>query len=172
MYMTPAYGMFKPDMQSRNNIEVIEVPCHEGFDPFIAENANDLVEMFNIALKNASERHVRVKAVLICNPCNPLGRCYSRATLIQISQFCVNHQLHLISDEIYAMSVFPSYGIAIGSQKQLDCFNSVLSVAQDAGMDNLHVLYGASKDWGLGGLRLGFLITSNTALKECCRRIA
>lgn len=43
---------------------------------------------------------------IVCNPQNPLGRTYSRETLLAYATFCEENDLHLVSDEIYAMSVY------------------------------------------------------------------
>ena len=36
----------------------------------------------------------------------PVGRCYSRETLVGLMRLCASKGIHLISDEIYALSVF------------------------------------------------------------------
>lgn len=70
-------------------------------------------------------------------------------------KFCQYHQLHLISDEIYACSVFDS-----GEPNAIP-FTSILSIDTDQYIDPelLHVTYGLSKDFGVAGLRLGAIIT-------------
>jgi 1-aminocyclopropane-1-carboxylate synthase len=69
------------------------------------------------------------------------GRCYPRETLVEILRFCEKHQLHLIADEIYGLSVFNS-GDADAVQ-----FTSVLSLDIPEIIDSnlVHVLYGLSK---------------------------
>lgn len=46
----------------------------------------------------------------MCNPQNPLGRAYSRETLLAYAKFCEEKDLHLVSDEIYAMSTYSHPG--------------------------------------------------------------
>lgn len=55
--------------------------------------------------------------------------------------FCEKHELHLISDEVYALSVHTN------DAKDLPNFTSVLSFDLKGLMneDHLHVLYGMSK---------------------------
>ena len=43
----------------------------------------------------------RTKAVLLCNPCNPSGKLFSKEEMLAIGDFCVRHNLFLISDEVY-----------------------------------------------------------------------
>ncbi|KAL1903417.1 hypothetical protein Sste5346_000043 [Sporothrix stenoceras] len=183
---TPMYGMFMSNLQTRNNIAVMEVPLHdvegEGTNPntdtFDGRNAAMVVDRFAAALMAARSRKLAVRGLLLCNPCNPMGRAYPRRTLVALAQFCHRNDLHLISDEIYAMSIHPP--VTVSSQllspstaPVMAPFTSVLSVVDEAGVDgrNIHVLYGASKDWGLGGLRLGFLVSQHPTLWEACRRL-
>ncbi|KAE8168429.1 pyridoxal phosphate-dependent transferase [Aspergillus tamarii] len=80
----------------------------------------------------------------------------SKEALIAIASFCGRHRIHLISDEIYANSVFPDANL----------FTSVLSLNLSGIIDpNLvHVMYGMSKDFGASGLRLGSLYSRNQNL--------
>ncbi len=86
----------------------------------------------------------------------------SAEALRQIASFCGQHKLHLISDEIYANSVFEN-------PKAPDPvpFTSVLSLDLADRIDPrlLHVAYGASKDFCSNGLRLGMLHTRNQGLQ-------
>lgn len=69
--------------------------------------------------------------------------------------------MHLISDEIYAKSVFSNPAIPNPIP-----FTSILSLNLGDAVDQslVHVLYGASKDFCANGLRLGFVCTSNQGI--------
>lgn len=69
------------------------------------------------------------------------GQCYSPEALKAYMIFCQKHGIHLVSDEIYGLSVFDT-----GDSAAIP-FTSVLSFAP-AGLidpDYLHVFYGMSK---------------------------
>ncbi len=51
------------------------------------------------ALEKAVTAETRV--FILCSPHNPVGRAWSRAELAQVAQFCVKHNLVLVSDEIH-----------------------------------------------------------------------
>ena len=72
-------------------------------------------------------------------------------------KLCQKHQLHFISDEIYACSVFDT------EEPDVTPFTSILSIDSTALIDPelLHVTYGLSKDFGVAGLRLGAIITQS-----------
>jgi aspartate/methionine/tyrosine aminotransferase len=101
----------------------------------------------------------RVKAFLYCNPNNPLGVVYPRELTLQLMEVCSKHQVHFISDEIYALSVFD----------QSATFTSVLSIPREQLPDpgRTHLLWGLSKDFGLAGFRLGFIHTHSEELVRC-----
>ena len=47
-----------------------------------------------------------VKGFIFCNPNNPLGVVYSMELTLSLMEVCRKYQVHFISDEIYALSVF------------------------------------------------------------------
>jgi 1-aminocyclopropane-1-carboxylate synthase len=73
-------------------------------------------------------------------------------------RFCQNHKIHLISDEIYALTGFDS------TEPDTPPFTSVLSLEPQIDNDLLHVIYGMAKDYAMPGLRLGALITRSKPL--------
>lgn len=94
---------------------------------------------------------VPVKAILICNPHNPLGKNYPRETLEAMLDFCSSRNLHLISDEVYALSQHTH-----GDNPTSDAgFISALSLDTTRHRKGLvHVLYSLSKDFGCNGVRI------------------
>lgn len=75
---------------------------------------------------------------MLCNPHNPLGKCYPRDTIIALMKFCDKYKIHLLSDEIYAGSVYDV------PDKHAVKFTSVLSFDYTPYIhpDFVHVLYG------------------------------
>jgi gliotoxin/aspirochlorine biosynthesis aminotransferase len=93
-----------------------------------------------------------IKGLVLCNPHNPLGRCFPRSILAECLRFCQEKDIHLISDEIYALSTFESH-----DHTEATPFRSVLNLDLDlVGCDSgrVHVLWSLSKDFGCSGLRL------------------
>jgi aspartate/methionine/tyrosine aminotransferase len=75
-------------------------------------------------------------------------------------KLCKKYSLHLIVDEIYALSVYKT------TEPNSTPFKSVLAIDSSKYLDPnyLHVLYGFSKDMASGGLRLGCIWTRNSDL--------
>ena len=62
--------------------------------------------------------------------------------MIDYMRFCQKHQIHLVSDEIYALTTFPTEDI-----RNPTPFTSLLSIPKDSLIDPTlcHVLHGMSK---------------------------
>jgi 1-aminocyclopropane-1-carboxylate synthase len=132
----PIYGRFELDFGNTAGLEICYADMN-GVDVF----AEAVVERYEEAFEKAAQRGVKIKAVLIVNPHNPLGRCYPRAALESIMAFCGKRKIHLISDEVYALSVFDN-----GDANSVG-FTSALSIDPEGLIDanRLHVFYGMSK---------------------------
>ncbi|KAI6766022.1 hypothetical protein HG530_007092 [Fusarium avenaceum] len=89
------------DLGFRAQAKVVQVSFGD-VDPLSLET----VDIYEKALMDAQSQGIRVRAFLLCNPHNPLGRCYTREVLEAYMRFCEKHGLHLISDEVYALSVW------------------------------------------------------------------
>jgi len=91
----PAYPGFAASFGCRSGVEVVGVPLAPG-----AEASPSALERVERAHAECTARGRRVRAVVVCNPHNPLGFCYPRDTLVAYCRFVEKHGLHLISDEI------------------------------------------------------------------------
>ncbi|KAL5334753.1 aspartate aminotransferase [Aspergillus crustosus] len=153
----PVYGRFELDYGLQGGVEVV----YADTDPEEAFSVASITK-YEKALQEAEASGVKIRALLLVNPHNPTGRCYPTETLIEILEFCNKHQLHLISDEIYALCVFDS------GNADAPPFTSVLSLATPELIDPslVHVLYGFAKDFASGGLHLGFIISRNDELRR------
>lgn len=105
-------------------------------DPFGVE----AVKSYEKALQQAKGKGAKVTWLMLCNPHNPTGACFSREALVALVELAVKHQIHLVSDEIYALSVYRD----IPSRPN---FTSVLSLDLERmnASKLVHVLYGLSK---------------------------
>ncbi|KAI5920330.1 putative acc synthase [Camillea tinctor] len=160
----PFYTGFKPAVSERARGVLIPASfqCLEGYrcldDVFAPEMNRKALEN---ALLQATQSGVKVRAVLLSNPHNPLGRCYPAASLKEIARFCGRNNLHLICDEVFAMSVYHNSQAA-----DLAPFTSILALELDDSIDRhlVHVAYGMGKDFSATGLRLGALHSRNEGL--------
>jgi len=145
---TPYYSAFVYDLEVKNGVHVLPVKTtHPSYS--LTEEALDE------AYAKGEEQGHPAKAMIICNPKNPNGTCYSERELKMCVRWCRDHGIHLISDEIYALSTFN----AASSDHP---FLSITSVLEEEGMkDDVHVIYGLSKDFAISGFRVGGVYTHN-----------
>ncbi|OQD59966.1 hypothetical protein PENPOL_c036G10679 [Penicillium polonicum] len=161
----PYWTTFRNMFGNRANVNILEVQF-ELLDPFGLE----AVKCFKQAHARATEEGKNVKAILLCSPNNPLGRCYPEEVLQAYMRLCNELDIHLISDELYALSVW--------GNPEIDNpvpFKSVLSLKVETLMnpEKLHVVWGMSKDFGATGLRIGCLISqSNKQFLNACESIS
>lgn len=142
---TPSYSGFWPDLTMRDEATIVPVDTNadEGFSLSIdvLERARDSAEC-------------EVKALLLTNPDNPTGRVMSAVQLDEVVTWATSAGLHVVVDEVYALSVFGD-----GS------FTSVASIRPELG-DLVHIVWAFSKDFGASGLRCGVLVTENDDLLQ------
>ena len=110
-----------------------------------------------------------MRALFLINPHNPLGIVYREEDVRRCVRWARDNGVHCIVDEIYANSVWVDDGAgALGSAgaERPPPFVSALDIcASEEGTDAIvHVLWGASKDLGMSGFRVGVLHTRNAAL--------
>lgn len=162
----PSYQAFESDFGTRAGVKCVYA-AFNGEDQFSPEGA---VRGYENALLEAQAAGTTIRALLICHPHNPLGQCYPREALIAIMKFCEKHAIHLISDEIYALSTYDLGTSEPSTSQSIVPFRSILTIPDATAhihSDRLHVLYGMSKDLAGGGLRIGTLYTRNSELWRC-----
>jgi len=158
----PIYQAFRGDFGTKANIEMVFAPF-EGVDQF----STACVAKYEQALVKAQQSGTKVRALLICHPHNPLGQCYPRDTLVELMKLAQEHKIHLLMDEIYAMSVYDIDDPAAVPFQSCLAFDSSDYIDPNL----LHVIYGFSKDFGAGGLRLGCMYIRNKNLLNAMEAI-
>jgi aspartate aminotransferase len=98
----------------------------------------------------------RTQAIVINSPSNPTGVVYTRGELQAIAQLALEHDLYIVSDEIYDRLVFAEEG-----------FCSIATLGE-AIRERTIVVNGWSKAYGMTGWRLGYTL-SNSALAKAFR---
>jgi len=86
----------------------------------------------------------RTKAVILNYPCNPTGACYQREELEALARVCVEHDLLVISDEIYERLLYDGR-----------VFTSIAALGEEIKSRTV-VVNGMSKSFSMTGWRLGY----------------
>jgi aspartate aminotransferase len=116
---------------------------------------------FHLPPPNAWERALtpRTRLFVLCNPNNPTGTVYRDDELRRVAEFCRNHGLFLVSDEVYREFVYD--GRTVTSALALAGFEDHVVVA-----DSL------SKRYSACGIRLGCLVTRNREVYQASLNMA
>ena len=157
LLVTPTYGMLYSDVGVIAGIAVVDVPV----EPGAALTPADLTA----ACGRAVERGLRPKLLLVINPDNPLGTVRPPAEVRSIMDWAAEQgpHFHLVSDEIYALSVYDK-GAGFTSVAQLARERAGAASETRYLGENTHVMWGISKDFCASGLRVGVLFSHNAAL--------
>ena len=92
-----------------------------------------------------------VRAYLLCNPHNPLGRTWSRDQLLTVAGLCERHQVELLVDEIHAP-------LALEGAEHVPFASLDHPMAARA-----YTFNSASKGWNLAGLKCGVAVAGSDA---------
>lgn len=142
MYSVPMYNHIRM-LTHETGLEVIEVPMQKD------ENCHYTMDIAAMEKALTDE----VKAVILCNPHNPVGRMYSQEELEQLQVFCEKHDLLLISDEIHCELALEKKHIPYFAVNEKAAMNSV-------------TLSSAGKICNIPGLPMGFAIIPNPQIRH------
>ncbi|ORY36228.1 PLP-dependent transferase, partial [Neocallimastix californiae] len=153
----PFYGGFEADIKYGSRVYAVPVQHEE----------DDCLKVSEEALEEAlrsSERPVR--GIVIANPNNPFGRCYSAEQLLLFCNFAKTHGLIVICDEIYGLSTWRDIVTDnIEEGKTIEDYEYLPDP------ENTHGLWGFSKDFCLNGLRIGVAFSYSETIMAAMQKI-
>ena len=96
----------------------------------------------------------KTKMICLCNPVNPTGKVFTQQELFSLASVANKHGLIILSDEIWSDIVFAP-----------NAFTSIAALDEEISKQTI-IVTGLSKSYGLAGLRIGAITTSNVAYFE------
>lgn len=111
---------------------------------------NNFKYTYEILSKTATEK---TKAIIVNSPNNPTGMVYTKEELMDIAKFAKEHDLIIISDEIYEKLIY-------GENKHI----SIASLSTDA-YNRTIVINGVSKSYAMTGWRIGYAAGNEHIIK-------
>ena len=138
---TPVYAPFYTSLREAG-VRRVDVP--------LAVRANGMYDLDLDALEAAFASGVR--AYLLCNPHNPVGRAFDRSTLDTVAELAARYDVVVLSDEIHAPLAYASAP-----------HTAFVACANRYGARAL-ALVSASKAWNLAGLKCALLVASDTGV--------
>jgi cysteine-S-conjugate beta-lyase len=149
---------------------VIQTPIYPPFLSSVTETKRRTIECpLNLgdryyeidfdALQASIANDKRARILLLCNPHNPTGRCFTRAELEAISEIVLRYDLYVISDEIHAdliLDQVPHIPIA--------------SLGQEIAARTV-TLMSASKAFNMAGVCMAFAVYGGTEIKNLFSKV-
>ncbi|MBP3730512.1 MAG: pyridoxal phosphate-dependent aminotransferase [Mailhella sp.] len=112
---------------------------------------------FHIGIADLDKALTPKTRMLVLNtPSNPTGAAYSQQEIDAILQWCLDHDVFVIADEIYDQLVFDG--------KPASC-----SIWWQKHPDKVAVLNGLSKAFAMPGWRVGFTLAHEDLIKQCSK---
>jgi len=176
--VTPDQLLFLPGLVSGLNISCRAV-CPPGagvlvqtpiYPPFLSAPINqglhvNIAELFVTRSKqwlhysidyNAFEAAIQshTRLFMLCNPHNPVGRCYTREELINLAEICTRNDLIICADEIHC-------DLLLENSSHLPIASLSPEIAK-----RCITLMAPSKTFNIAGLYCGFAIIQNPSLRK------
>ncbi|XP_069479420.1 1-aminocyclopropane-1-carboxylate synthase-like protein 1 isoform X2 [Ambystoma mexicanum] len=159
MIATPFYGGITHSIFLYSNVKMVYVHLDSKICGTATRPFQLTVQKLEKALLKAKSEGTIVKALFLINPHNPLGDVYPLAEMKEFLEFAKRHELHVVVDEIYMLSVF----------EESEMFQSILSIEKLPDPMRTHVMWGIGKDFAVSGIRFGTLYSQN---KDVCNGVA
>ncbi|OGG34682.1 hypothetical protein A2363_04065 [Candidatus Gottesmanbacteria bacterium RIFOXYB1_FULL_47_11] len=147
---------------------IVFEPLYANYNSYATVHGITLVPILTTAANGFHLPPVRViekkitnktKAILYCNPNNPTGTVYTRDEVAMLVRLAKKHSLFLLSDEVYREYTYDG-------RKQVSLLRYMNDIPRHAIM-----LDSLSKRYSVCGLRVGALVSKNTAIMEGVLRI-
>lgn len=100
----------------------------------------------------------RTKLIIVNSPSNPTGAVFDRQILKEIRDLACDHNLYVISDEIYEKIIYEHEHISIGSMEGME--------------DRTITVNGFSKAYAMTGWRLGYMTGPKDSVKWVTRLLS
>lgn len=142
---------------------VVFPPAYHAFRRIIQSNGRSILDAQLVAANGryamdldalAARLTERTKLVFFCSPHNPGGTVWSPEEIRALADFCVAHDLILVSDEIHCDLVY-------AGARHTPTLTAAPHVA-----DRLVTCVAATKTFNLAGAHVGACVTSNAELKR------
>jgi aspartate/methionine/tyrosine aminotransferase len=162
----PSYPVYRQDLLNFSGVERYDLVTHH--EPSeIAHGPVLTLDDLHRARLDIEETGKRFRMLILTTPDNPTGGIYSEEQLSEFADWCIEHRIHLVVNEIYGLSLIDTTHPALLQDYpgQLP-FCSFANLMAERESDFLHLWYAVSKDLGISGFRVGLVYSQNGELIE------
>lgn len=141
---------------------IIQSPVYPPFHHAVTEHQRKLVynrlkigeNGYEMDFDLLEQQAKTAKMLILCNPHNPVGRCWTREELQRLSEICLRNNVLVISDEIHCDLVLPGYK------------HVTYATLSEEAAQHCIVFHAASKTFNLAGLATSTAIIPNLTLRK------
>ena len=153
----PSYPVYTMDIGNKSAVERNDLVTHHHTEELWSGPVLEISHLEKVYAELESKGK-NFRMLVITSPDNPTGGIYPIEKLEEIADWCIARSIHLVVNEIYGLSLIPSYA---GEGAPFQSFAGIM-----AGKNSqlLHRWYSLSKDFGASGFRVGVLHTLNESL--------
>lgn len=144
------YGVVRPTFEEYPNRCLQKPLVFQADNPDFSYTADDLIEFFGRSEQGKTADGDRVKALIVINPDNPSGNFIPKDDALRLADWAEEMGITLVLDESF-IDFADGLDNSLLSQEILDCH------------PHLFIMKSISKSYGVAGLRLGILASSDTA---------
>lgn len=144
------YGVVRPTFEEYPNRCLQKPVVFQADNPDFSYTADDLIEFFGRSEQGKTADGERVKALVVINPDNPSGNFIPKDDALRLADWAEEMGITLVLDESF-IDFADGLDNSLLSQEILDCH------------PHLFIMKSISKSYGVAGLRLGILASSDTA---------
>jgi aspartate/methionine/tyrosine aminotransferase len=158
---SPSYPVYTHDFGLRAELVRYDLVTHHDIDA-IADGPALTTAHLDGALADIERDGQRFRLLVLTTPDNPTGDMFDRRTLEAVADWCIAHGIHLIVNEIYALSLIDTdHPELVDDYRIRPDFVSFARVMETRQSDYLHYCYAFSKDFGVSGFRFGLIYSQN-----------
>ncbi len=142
---------------------IIQTPVYPPFHHAVTEHGRKLVcnplinkgvAGYEMDFDLLEQQLKTAKMLILCNPHNPVGRCWTKEELQQLGEMCLKNKVLVISDEIHCDLVLPGHK------------HTPFATLGEAFSQNSITFHAASKTFNLAGLATSTAIIPNAELRQ------
>lgn len=122
--------------------------------PLIVENGRYRIDFDDLESRMSHE----TDAMILCNPQNPTGNCWSEEDLLRLGRMCLEHRVVVLSDEIHCDFVMKG-------QK----YTPFASLPDKEVVDNSVTFKAASKTFSLAAMKIAWFFSTNPEYVQMVR---
>ncbi len=143
---TAVYSGFYGDLRQSRTLEENS--------PMILENGHYRIDFDDFESRMSHD----TDALILCNPQNPTGNCWSEEDLLRLGRMCLEHRVVVLSDEIHCDFVMKG-------QK----YTPFASLPDKEVVDNSVTFKAASKTFSLAAMKIAWFFSTNPELLALVR---